>query len=70
MATAKYFAITLLTTCLLVASPQGSTPQTPQQPAQQPSAARSQMTPAKPAQPAQEEDISHYVLGSDDTLKI
>ena len=28
------------------------------------------MTPAKPAQPIQEEDISHYVLGSDDTLKI
>jgi polysaccharide export outer membrane protein len=28
------------------------------------------MTPAKPAQPVQEEDISHYVLGSDDTLKI
>ena len=28
------------------------------------------MTPAKPPQPVQEEDISHYLLGSDDTLKI
>jgi polysaccharide export outer membrane protein len=28
------------------------------------------MTPPKPAQPVQEEDISHYALGTDDTLKI
>jgi polysaccharide biosynthesis/export protein len=66
MTNTKYFAITLLTTCLLVASPQASTPQTPPQS----TAARIPMTPAKPPQPVQEEDISHYLLGSDDTLKI
>lgn len=66
MTNTKYFAITLLTTCLLVASPQASTPQTPPQS----TPARIPMTPAKPPQPVQEEDISHYLLGSDDTLKI
>ena len=66
MTNTKYFAITLLTACLLVASPQASTPQTPPQS----TPVRTPMTPAKPPQPVQEEDISHYLLGSDDTLKI
>ena len=69
MANMKYFAIPLLTTCLLGQNPQGSTPQNSPQPSA-PAAVRTPMTPAKPAQPVQEEDISHYVLGSDDTLKI
>jgi polysaccharide export outer membrane protein len=71
METTKYFAIALLTTSLLLASPQAPAPQTPPsaQPAQaQP--ARTQMTPEKPAQPVQAEDISHYLLGPDDQLKI
>jgi polysaccharide export outer membrane protein len=72
MKTIKYFVIALLTTSFLLASPQAPVPQTPEQPAQaQPAASvRTQMTPEKPAQPVQAEDISHYLLGPDDQLKI
>jgi len=66
MANIKYFATTLLTTCLMGASPQSPAPPNSQPPA----ATRSPMTPAKPSVPAQEEDVSHYILGPDDQLKI
>ena len=72
MKTIKYYAIALLTTSFLLASPQAPAPQTPEQPAAaHPAAAvRTQMTPEKQALPVQAEDISHYLLGPDDQLKI
>src|SRR5579863_4285453 len=79
MKTTKHYAIGLLTTSLLVASPQAPAPQNQEHPAgarpaqAQPAQAqtpRTQMTPEKPPQPVQDEDISHYLLGPDDQLKI